>query len=178
VSETHPEEEVTRRDFLYIATAAVAGVGGVMVAWPLIHQMNPAANVRALATTEVDLSPVQPGSEIKILWQGKAVFVRNVTEAEQTELRDVAMNALKDPQTYDERVTEGKTNWLVMVGVCTHLGCVPYYRVEVENDFEGYFCPCHGSYYDLAGRILSGPAPSNLEIPPYEFTSDTSILIG
>jgi ubiquinol-cytochrome c reductase iron-sulfur subunit len=171
---------VRRRDFIYVATGAFAGVGAAAVAWPLINQMNPSADVRALATVEVDISPIQPGMAIKTIWQSKPVFVRNLTPAEQAEANKVALSDLRDPQTLADRTKEGNRNWLVTLGVCTHLGCVPLGAAEGENkgDYGGYFCPCHGSHYDTAARIRRGPAPTNLVVPEYAFKSATLIEIG
>lgn len=175
-----PEGDIRRRDFIYIATSAFGAAGAAAVAWPLIDQMNPAANVRAMATTEVDISAIEPGMAVKTIWQSKPVFVRNLTEKEIAEANAVPIDQLRDPQTLAERTKPGKSNWLVTLGVCTHLGCVPLGAGEGEprGDYGGYFCPCHGSYYDTAARIRKGPAPLNLEVPPYEFKSDTIVLIG
>jgi ubiquinol-cytochrome c reductase iron-sulfur subunit len=171
---------VRRRDFIYVATGAFAGVGAATVAWPFINQMNPSADVRALATVEVDISSIQPGMAIKTIWQSKPVFVRNLTAAEQEAANKVALSDLRDPQTLDDRTKEGNRNWLVTLGVCTHLGCVPLGASEGENkgDYGGYFCPCHGSHYDTAARIRRGPAPTNLVVPEYAFKSATLIEIG
>ncbi len=181
-SEAMPDaqEGVRRRDFIYVATGAFGAVGAAAVAWPLINQMNPSADVLALASIEVDLSPIQPGQAIKTIWRSKPVFVRNLTAAEQAEANKVPVSDLRDPQTLAERTIEGRPNWLVTLGVCTHLGCVPLGAAEgeVKGDYNGYFCPCHGSHYDTAGRIRKGPAPTNLEVPEYRFKSDTLIEIG
>ena len=166
-------EEPTRRDFLYLATGAFAAVGIANIVWPLIDQMNPDASVKALASIEVDLSAIETGQSVTVSWRGKPVFIRRRTESEIAEARTVAFDALPDPQGDDMRVT--KEEWLVMVGICTHLGCVP---LGQAGDFNGWFCPCHGSHYDTSGRIRKGPAPKNLEIPPYEFVGDTRIKIG
>jgi ubiquinol-cytochrome c reductase iron-sulfur subunit len=164
-----------RRDFLYVATAAVGAVGVGAVAWPVINQMNPDASVLAMASTEFDLSGVEEGSSVTIKWRGSPVFVRHRTAAEIEEARAVPMGDLKDPQADQDRVKEGHDQYLVMVALCTHLGCVP---VGDAGEFGGWFCPCHGSEYDTSGRIRKGPAPTNLIIPPYEFLSDTVIQIG
>ena len=164
-----------RRDFLYVATAAVSAVGVGAVAWPLINQMNPDASVLALASTEFDLSGVEEGSSVTIKWRGSPVFVRHRTAAEIEEARAVPMSDLKDPETDQARVKEGHDQYLVMVALCTHLGCVP---VGDAGEFGGWFCPCHGSEYDTSGRIRKGPAPKNLVVPPYQFLSDTVIQIG
>ncbi len=166
-------DESSRRDFLYVATAGVAGVGVAFAAWPFIDQMNPSADVRALATIEVDISQIAVGQSLTVKWQGKPVFIRRRTEEEIQTAEAVPMDDLPDPQADDERVE--KPEWLVMLGICTHLGCVP---LGQSGDFEGWFCPCHGSHYDTSGRIRKGPAPKNLEIPPYEFVNDNTILIG
>ena len=166
-------EEPTRRDFLYLATGAFAAVGAANVVWPLIDQMNPDASVKALASIEIDLSTIDIGQSITVSWRGKPVFIRRRTQNEIAEARSVAFGALPDPQGDETRVT--KEEWLVMVGICTHLGCVP---LGQSGDFNGWFCPCHGSHYDTSGRIRKGPAPKNLEIPPYEFVGDTRIKIG
>ncbi|WP_448586756.1 ubiquinol-cytochrome c reductase iron-sulfur subunit [Thermaurantiacus sp.] len=174
------EGEVRRRDFIYIATGAFTAVGAAAVAWPFINQMNPSADVRAMATTDVDLSGIQPGMAIKTIWQSKPVFVKNLTAAEIAEARKVSLASLRDPQSLADRTQPGRENWLVTLGVCTHLGCVPLGAAEGESkgDFNGFFCPCHGSHYDVAGRIRKGPAPKNLEVPPVTFKSDTLITIG
>ncbi len=169
--------EETRRDFLYVATGAVAAVGAACAVWPLIDQMNPSADVLAVSSTEVDLSPVQVGQQITVKWRGKPLFVRHRTEADIAEARAVPLEDLKDPQTDEERAE--KPEWLVMVGVCTHLGCIP---LNGEGDdkgaFNGWFCPCHGSHYDTSGRIRKGPAPQNLTVPGYGFIDDTTIVVG
>lgn len=171
-SMTHP----TRRDFIYVATGAVGVVGAAGVAWPLIDQMNPDQSVLALASIEVDLSSIDVGGGLTVKWRGMPVFIRNRPEADIKAMQDVAMTDLKDPEPDSARVKEGHENWLVMIGVCTHLGCIPEYN---KGEFkDGWFCPCHGSQYDAAGRIRQGPAPKNLVLPPYEFTSDTSVKIG
>ncbi len=166
-------DDANRRDFLYVATGGVAAVGAVMAAWPLVHQMNPSADVRALATIEVDISQIEVGQSVTVKWQGKPVFIRRRTEEEIQTAEAVPMDELPDPQLDADR--REKPEWLVMLGICTHLGCVP---LGQAGDFGGWFCPCHGSHYDTSGRIRLGPAPKNLEIPPYEFVSDSVILIG
>lgn len=169
-----------RRDFIHIASGAFVAGGAAMAVWPFIHQMNPSADVLALATTEVDLAPVTSGMAIKVMWQGKPVFIRNRTEADIAAARAVKMTDLRDAQLDSDRVKPGKDNWLIISGVCTHLGCIPLGTKdgEVKGDYGGWYCPCHGSHYDTSGRIRKGPAPTNLPVPPYEFTSDTKILIG
>ena len=174
------EDGVRRRDFINIAAVSFAGVGAVAVVLPLVNQMNPSADVLALSSTEIDISAIQPGQAIKTSWRKQPVFVRNLTAAEIAEANSVPMSDLREPQTLAERTKPGKENWLITLGVCTHLGCVPLGAAEGENrgDFGGYFCPCHGSHYDTAARIRKGPAPLNLEVPEYEFTSDTVIRVG
>ena len=169
MSEKKPE----RRDFLFTASYAVGAVGVGAVVWPLIDQMNPDASVKALASTEVDVSSVKPGNTITVLWRGKPVFIRRRTEEEITEARSVKMEDLIHPEKDEDRAKNPE--WLVMLGVCTHLGCVP---LNDKGDYDGWFCPCHGSHYDTSGRIRKGPAPKNLEIPPYTFKDDNTILIG
>jgi len=178
--ETLGEEGVRRRDFIHIAAVSWAGVGASAVALPLVNQMNPSADVRALASIEVDVSAIEPGQAIKTSWRKQPVFVRNLTPAEVAEANKVAIGSLRDPQTLAERTKPGKENWLVTLGVCTHLGCVPLGAAagEVKGEFGGYFCPCHGSHYDTAGRIRKGPAPLNLEVPEFAFISDTVVKIG
>lgn len=169
----HGEDGVKRRDFLYISTAAFGGAGVVAAAWPFVHQMNPSADVLALSSTEVDLSGIEVGQSLTVVWRGKPVFIRHRTPEEIEEARADDAADLPDPQTDADRVI--KPEWLVVVGVCTHLGCVP---LGQQGDFGGWFCPCHGSHYDTSARIRIGPAPENLPVPPYEFTGDTQILIG
>ncbi|TBW34764.1 ubiquinol-cytochrome c reductase iron-sulfur subunit [Siculibacillus lacustris] len=167
--------EPSRRDFLYIATGAVAAVGVGAAVWPFVDQMNPDASALALASTEVDISAVAPGQIITVKWRGKPVFVRNRTDKEMAELAKTDVKALRDPQTDADRVKKGHENLLVVVGVCTHLGCVP---LGHAGEYDGWFCPCHGSVYDASGRIHAGPAPLNLPVPPYEFLSDKVVKIG
>ena len=165
----------TRRDFLYLASGAVAGVGGLAAVWPLIDQMNPARDVLALASLEVDLAPIAEGQSITVMWRGKPLFVRRRTAAEIEDARQTALADLKDPQADSERVNEEHPEWLVLVGVCTHLGCVP---LGAAGDYGGWFCPCHGSHYDTSGRIRKGPAPTNLPVPEYVFLDDSRIVVG
>lgn len=171
---------VRRRDFINIAAVSFAGVGGAALLYPLVNQMNPSADVLALAQIDVDVSAIQPGQAIKTSWRRQPIFIRNLTPAEQQAANAVDTDSLRDPQTLAERTKEGHANWLITLGVCTHLGCVPLGAAEGENrgDFGGYFCPCHGSHYDTAARIRKGPAPRNLEVPEYEFTTDTAVRIG
>jgi ubiquinol-cytochrome c reductase iron-sulfur subunit len=174
------EGGVRRRDFLNVAAVSFAGVGTVVALAPLIVQMSPSADVLALSTTEVDISKVQPGQGIKVSWRKQPVFVRNLTPKEIAEANAVPLSALRDPQTLRDRTKPGKANWLITLGVCTHLGCVPLGISEGENrgPYGGYFCPCHGSMYDTAARIRQGPAPKNLEVPDYQFTGPTTVVIG
>ncbi len=171
-------EQPTRRDFLYLTAAAFGAVGTGSFLWPFVHSLNPAADTLALASTEVNLGAIEVGQAITITWRGKPVFIRRRTEAEIKEAEAVALNDLPDPQADAERVK--KAEWLVMVGVCTHLGCVPLGQksADPKGEYNGWFCPCHGSHYDTSGRIRKGPAPKNLDVPPYEFLSDTKIKIG
>ena len=176
-----PEEGgVRRRDFINIAAVSFAGVGGVAMLYPLITQMNPSADVLALSSIEVDVSAIEPGQAIKAIFRKQPLFVRRLTPAEMQAAEAVDVSSLRDPQTLSERTKEGHGDVLVTMGVCTHLGCVPLGAAEGENkgEFGGYFCPCHGSHYDTAARIRKGPAPTNLEVPEYEFTSDTVITVG
>jgi len=168
--------EATRRDFIYLATGAVGAVGTAAAIWPFISQMNPdKATIAAGAPVEVDLTPVKLGQEIKIFWRGKPIYIRNRTPEEIKAADDVDVGALRDPQPDSDRVQKGKEQWLVLIGICTHLGCIP---IGYEGEYKGFFCPCHGSIYDTSGRIRGGPAPLNLAVPPYKFESDTKILIG
>lgn len=173
-------ENPRRRDYLQIAAVAWAGVGVGVIALPLVNQMNPSADVLAQSTTEIDLSAIQPGQAVKTIWRKQPLFVRNLTPAEISAADAVNVSSLRDPQTLAERTKPGKANWLITLGVCTHLGCVPLGAGEGENKgpFGGYFCPCHGSAYDTAGRIRQGPAPTNLHVPEYEFSSDTVVTVG
>jgi ubiquinol-cytochrome c reductase iron-sulfur subunit len=172
----HPDEP--RRDFLILAAGAFSALGAAAALWPFIDSMNPAADVLALASIEVDLSPVQVGQRIKVMWRGKPVFIDHRTPKEIEEARSVNVSELPDPEADARRVQ--KPEWLVVVGVCTHLGCVPLGTspTEARGDYGGWFCPCHGSHYDTSGRIRKGPAPRNLAVPPYTFVTDTNIRIG
>jgi ubiquinol-cytochrome c reductase iron-sulfur subunit len=173
-------DEPTRRDFLTLAGPVFFAVGGAATLWPFIDQMNPDAGALALSTVEVDLAPIKEGQAITILWRGKPVFIRNRTAKEVKEAVDVKLADLSDPQTDKARTKAGHEKWLVMVGICTHLGCIPKGQSvgDVKGDYDGWFCPCHGSHYDSSGRIRKGPAPRNLEVPQYKFESDTKIKIG
>jgi ubiquinol-cytochrome c reductase iron-sulfur subunit len=168
--------EPTRRDFLYIATGAVGAFGAAATLVPLIAQMNPdASTIAAGAPIEVDLAPIGEGQVIKVFWRGKPIFINHRTKKESEEARAVNLASLPDPEADQKRVKDGKDQWQVLIGICTHLGCIP---LAHQGDFNGYFCPCHGSQYDTSGRIRRGPAPANLPLPPYEFLSDTKIRIG
>ena len=162
-----------RRDFLFTVTYTVGAVGVGATIWPLVDQMNPDSSVKALATTEVDVSDVKLGKTITVLWRGKPIFIRRRTQEEIKEASVVDLKDLKDPQKDSDRTKNPE--WLVMVGVCTHLGCVP---LGNKGEYKGWFCPCHGSHYDTSGRVRKGPAPNNLEIPKYEFVDNNIIKIG
>ena len=181
-------EDPNRRDFLYVATGMAGVVGAGALAWPFIDQMRPDASTLALSTVEVDVSSLEPGMSLTAKWRGKPVFIRNRTPEEIEAAKAVKLDELKDPVArnaniasdapatdVDRSAGEGKENWLVMVGVCTHLGCIP---LGQQGDFGGWFCPCHGSHYDTAGRIRKGPAPENMAVPHFEFISDTKVRIG
>lgn len=168
--------EPSRRDFLYVATGAVAAVGAAAAAWPFVAQMNPdASTVAAGVPIEVDLGPVAAGQAIKVFWRGKPIYISHRTKKEIEEARNVDTKSLPDPEADDKRVKTGHEQWLVVVGICTHLGCIPMSR---QGEYDGFFCPCHGSSYDTSGRIRKGPAPANLPVPPYEFLADAKIRIG
>jgi ubiquinol-cytochrome c reductase iron-sulfur subunit len=174
----------TRRDFLMVATGALGAVGVAAVAWPFINNLNPAADTLALSSVEVNVQPIAVGQAVTVKWRGKPLFVRHRTPEEIKEAEAVPLSQLRDPQTDNSRVTDTakkvRPEWLVMIGVCTHLGCVPLGNRpgDPKGPFGGWFCPCHGSAYDTSGRIRQGPAPKNLEIPPYLFTSDTLVRVG
>ena len=162
-----------RRDFLFTASYTVGAIGLGAAIWPLIDQMNPDSSVKALASTEVDLSSIQPGKSVTVLWRGKPVFIKRRTPEEIAEAKKVKLEDLKHPEKDEDRVK--KDEWLVMLGICTHLGCVP---LTDKGDYKGWFCPCHGSHYDTSGRIRKGPAPTNMEVPKYEFVDNNTIKIG
>jgi len=169
-------KDETKRDFIVLTASGTAAVGAAVAAWPFINYMNPAADVLALASTEVDIGSVAEGQSITVMWRGKPVFIRHRTpkEIEQARSDDKAAD-LKDPETDEKRVHPGREKWLVIVGICTHLGCIP---LGESGEYEGWFCPCHGSHYDTSGRIRKGPAPTNLAVPEYTFLSDNLIRIG
>jgi ubiquinol-cytochrome c reductase iron-sulfur subunit len=177
-SEMETSQPKSRRDFIVVASYAMGAVGAGAFAWPLIDQMNPAADTLALASIEVDISKIAEGQSITLKWRGKPVFIRHRTAEEISQARNVDMDGLRDPEGDDMRAQ--KPEYLVVLGVCTHLGCVPLGQKvgEVRGEYDGWFCPCHGSHYDASGRIRKGPAPNNLEVPPYAFLSDNVIRIG
>ena len=168
----------SRRDFLYLSSITVGGVGVAAFMWPFIKSMNPAEDTLALGTTEVDLSGIKVGQSITVKWRGKPVFIRKRTQGEINEANNVDIASLRDPMNDKDRVQ--KPQWLVLVGVCTHLGCVPLGQkaTDTKGEYNGWFCPCHGSHYDTSGRIRKGPAPDNLAVPTYTFVSETKIIIG
>jgi ubiquinol-cytochrome c reductase iron-sulfur subunit len=168
-------QDPTKRDFMVLAASATAAVGAGVAAAPFIGSMNPAADVRAMASTEVDISSVKVGEEKRVQWQGKTVFIRRRTAEEISAAKAADAEKMPDPAVDSQRVKKGKEEWLVVLGVCTHLGCIPN---KISENNEAWFCPCHGSHYDTSGRIRKGPAPKNLAVPPYEFISETKIKIG
>jgi ubiquinol-cytochrome c reductase iron-sulfur subunit len=184
--------EPNRRDFLVVAGNAFAAVGAASLLWPFVQQMNPDASTLALSSVEIDLSPVKEGQAITALWRGKPIFIRNRTKAEIESAEDVNVATLPDglarnenlptddPATDANRTIKGHENWIVLIGICTHLGCIPKGQSmgDERGEFGGWFCPCHGSQYDTSGRIRKGPAPRNLEVPPYAFKTDKKIKIG
>lgn len=165
----------TRRDFIILTATAMVGVGVGAFLWPVIDTLNPAADVLALSSIEVDLSAIQPGQTITVKWRGKPVFIRHRTKEEIAKANSVTLRELPDPEEDSKRVKKDHEQWIVMVGICTHLGCVP---LDQQGDYGGWFCPCHGSHYDISGRVRKGPAPKNMLIPDYEFISDSKIKIG
>jgi ubiquinol-cytochrome c reductase iron-sulfur subunit len=174
LAQAHDDANITRRDFIYVASTGAAAVGLAASLWPFIDQMNPSADTLALKEVEFDLSPIQPGQIMTIEWQKKPVFIRRRTPAEIQAAQDVPLGDLKDPQADKDRVQ--KPEWLILVATCTHLGCIP--SNLNKGEFGGWLCPCHGSQYDTSGRIRKGPAPQNLAVPPYRFLTDTKVLIG
>ena len=184
---SHAEHKGSRRDFLYVATASTGAVAVGAAVWPLVDQMNASADVQALASKEIDVAAVEPGSQLTVKWRGKPIFIRRRTEAEITEARETPLSELRDlsagnvnkpgaDASDENRALDEAGEWLVMIGVCTHLGCIPI--GEGAGEFNGWFCPCHGSHYDSAGRIRKGPAPRNLDIPVTAFVADNVIKVG
>jgi ubiquinol-cytochrome c reductase iron-sulfur subunit len=174
------EEGATKRDFLKLVTGATAAVGIGAIIWPLVDMMNPSADVLALSSTDVTLTPIPEGQGITVVWRGKPIFVRHRTPTEIKEAEDVPLSALIEPQPDSQRVKPGHAQWIVVIGICTHLGCVPLGNkpTDPRGQWGGWFCPCHGSQYDTSGRVRHGPAPLNLFLPPYQFVSDSKIKIG
>ncbi len=174
------KDGASRRDFLYLTAGAMGAVGAATAVWPLVDSMNPAADTLAMASTEVDLSKVAVGQSIVVVWRGKPVFIRRRSPDEVKDIRAEDWKGFRDPQSDTDRVLKGHDEWLVLVGVCTHLGCIPKGNMagDPHGDFGGWFCPCHGSHYDRSGRIRKGPAPHNLAVPPYVFKTDSLIRIG
>ncbi len=168
----------SRRDFLELVAWSTFGVGTLAALWPLIDSLNPSAAVLAVATTEADLEPIEVGQRVTVLWRGKPVFIDHRTKEEIELARSVPLDELRDPEPDEARVQ--KAEWLIVIGICTHLGCVPLGQRpgEPRGQWGGWFCPCHGSHYDTAGRIRKGPAPLNLYLPPYQFVTDTLVRIG
>lgn len=178
IERTSSGDTMPRRDFLTISAVAVGAVGAAIAAWPLIDSMNPAADVTALSTVEIDLGKIESGQRVTVKWRGKPVFVDHRTATQITDARATLLTDLKDPETDDARVK--RAEWLVVVGICTHLGCVPLGQKarDPRGEWAGWFCPCHGSHYDTSGRIRKGPAPRNLEVPPYAFEDNGNLKIG
>jgi len=186
------DDDPSRRDVILIGAAAFAAIGGAAVLWPLLDQMNPDASTLSLASIDVDLAPVEEGQAITVMWRGKPIFIRHRTAQEIKDAEEVKLDQLIDPlarnanladtapATDANRAAPDKEPWLVMIGICTHLGCIPKGQAiaDYKGEFGGWFCPCHGSQYDTAGRVRIGPAPENMYIPPYAFSSDTKIKIG
>ena len=172
------KDKSSRRDFLYLSSISIGGVGVAAFMWPFLKSMNPAEDTLALGSTEVDLSDILVGQSITVKWRGKPVFIRRRTQEEISEANNVDVPSLRDPMEDKDRVQEAE--WLVLEGVCTHLGCVPLGQKmsDTKGEYNGWFCPCHGSHYDTSGRVRKGPAPDNLPVPPYRFISDTKIIIG
>lgn len=172
---TETVKDQKRRKLLTTTAYATAGVGAACAILPFIDSMNSAKDVQALASIEVDISNIKLGEEKKVMWRGKPIFIKRRTGEEIKSANEVELSELRDPQKDADRVKAGKEEWLVTIGICTHLGCVP---IGGAGEFKGWFCPCHGSQYDTSGRIRKGPAPKNLEVPPYEFVNNTTIKIG
>lgn len=172
---TKEDEGTTRRDFMVLTASSMAAIGGACAVWPLLDSLNPSQDVLAVSSIEVDISHIQPGQSMTVKWRGKPIFIRHRTDKEIEEAKSVKISELRDPEEDSARVLPGKEQWLVMIGICTHLGCVP---IGGQGEYDGWLCPCHGSHYDSSGRIRKGPAPTNLEVPQYEFLSDTKIKIG
>ena len=172
------EKNENRRDFIQLSTITLGAIGTASFMWPFLKSMNPAEDTLALGSTEVDISEIEEGQSLTVKWRGKPVFIRKRTKDEIEEAINVDISNLPDPENDDERVQ--KTEWLVLVGICTHLGCVPLGQKisDKKGDYNGWYCPCHGSHYDSSGRIRKGPAPENLSVPPYKFINDKTILIG
>jgi ubiquinol-cytochrome c reductase iron-sulfur subunit len=172
--------EVTKRDLLQLIAGAGAAIGAAAIAWPLIDSMSPSKDVLAMSSIDVDLAPIAVGQGITVMWQGKPIFVRHRTEKEIKEAEDVQLAQLIEPQPDKARVKAGHDQWIVLIGICTHLGCIPLGNKpsDMRGEWGGWFCPCHGSQYDTSGRVRHGPAPANLPVPPYAFESDTRIKIG
>lgn len=168
-------DKTTRRDFMTLTASSLTAVGAACVAFPLVDSLNPSADVLAMSSIEVDIGSIEPGQTMTVKWRGKPVFITNRTDEEIKEVAATPIKDLIDPQPDSARVKKGYEKWLVTIGICTHLGCVP---ISNKGDFEGWFCPCHGSHYDKSGRVRKGPAPLNLAVPPYEFITDTKIKIG
>ncbi|MGL9732747.1 MAG: ubiquinol-cytochrome c reductase iron-sulfur subunit [Wolbachia sp.] len=166
----------SRRDFITLTTCAMAGIGAASGLWPLVNSMNPSAEILAMSTIEINLSDIQEGQGKKVKWQGKPIFIRRRTKQEIEAARVIDVKNLRDPQLDEQRVYKGKNEWLIMIGICTHLGCVPV--DHATKDGNGWFCPCHGSYYDTSGRVIGGPAPKNMAIPDYFFLSKNVVIIG
>ena len=167
-----------RRSFLQLSTISLGAVGTAAFIWPFLKSMNPAEDTLALGSTEVNIADIEEGQGITVKWRGKPVFIRKRTPQEIQEAKSVKLEDLKDPVIDDDRVK--KDEWLVLVGICTHLGCVPLGQkiTDTKGEYNGWYCPCHGSHYDSSGRIRKGPAPTNLDVPPYSFVNDTTIKIG
>ena len=168
-------DKTTRRDFMTLTASGMTAIGAACAAWPLVDSLNPSADVLALSSIEVDIGHIEPGQTMTVKWRGKPVFITHRTEEQIKEAVDTPLKDLVDPEEDSARVKDGHSKWLVTIGICTHLGCVP---LSNKGDYDGWFCPCHGSHYDTSGRIRKGPAPLNLAVPPYEFISDTKIKIG